>query len=245
MLSSIEASEEAIQLSGLVHRVYQPHATIPQPCVVFVHGRAGDAKVMWVFSKALERIKPVIVSPQGTEQESIGGYSWWNIEKFPPGDASLTVEEKLGILTPSIDRLENFIDSLPELYNVDPQRLYAVGFSQGAGLLASFVVKHPGIFKGVAFLSGFIPKTVREMPELLNPFFAGSATDIAGLDLPSIFVFHGKQDEVLPLHRGEETQDFFAAHGADVVFRTDDVGHKVSANGIKELRLWFEDFFVQ
>lgn len=245
MLSSTEASAEAIKLSGLVHRVYQPNVSIPQPAVVFVHGRAGDAKVMWVFSKALERIKPVIVSPQATEQESIGGYSWWNIEKFPPGDESLTPEEKISILTPSIDRLENFIDVLPELYNIDPHRLYAVGFSQGAGLLASFVVKHPGIFKGVAFLSGFVPKTVRELPELLNPYFASSAANVAGVDLPSIFVFHGTQDEVLPLHRGEQTRDFFTTHGADVTYRTDDVGHKVSANGIKELRLWFEDFFVQ
>jgi len=241
MLTSHEATSEAIQIAGLYHRVYLPSEdSTPQPCVVFVHGRAGDAKVMWVFSKALERIKPVIVSPQGTEQESIGGNSWWDIEKFPPGDQSFSKEEKIDILQPSIENLENFIDVLPELYNVDPNRLYAVGFSQGAGLLASFVVKHPGIFKGVAFLSGFVPKTVKENPELLNPSFSELHDE-----LPSMFVFHGTEDKILPIDRGEGVRDFFTARGAEVTYSSDAVGHKVSANGIRQLRTWFETFFLQ
>ncbi len=84
MLKAREASEREIEETGLSHRVYLPEGAGEggqrHPVVLMVHGRAGNESVMWVFSKALEGIKPIVVSPQAPLVDPIGGYSWWLME---------------------------------------------------------------------------------------------------------------------------------------------------------------------
>ena len=78
MLSSREATADEVAKTGLKHRVYlPPDGGEGRPLVVMVHGRAGNDQVMWVFSKALERLKPVVVAPQATIPDIKDGFSWW------------------------------------------------------------------------------------------------------------------------------------------------------------------------
>ncbi len=234
MLNSELATEENIKKTGLAHRTYLPPEGKGHPAVVFVHGRAGDGKVMWIFSRALQDIKPVIVSPEATVADSKGGFSWWDVDKYPPG-APLSIEEKIQVLTPAMKQMKNFVDKLPEVYNVDPNRIYAAGFSQGGGLLSALSLKHPELFKGVAILSSFIPKTIQDDPELINPNIGNELAK-----LPKYFIFHGIEDEVIPHSRAKQTEEFLKVLNTDVEFHEDAVGHKVSSSGIKALKAWFK-----
>lgn len=237
MLSAIDAPEDAVQKLGLFHKVHLPKTRVSKksPLVVLVHGRAGNANVMWVFSRALEKlpITPIVVSPQAPNPDPIGGFSWWDVNQSGP--ANNDPQYKLSILAPAVTTLEHFIQKLPEVYEVDPTRIIAFGFSMGAGLLGVLSLQYPTLLQGVALLSGFIPRVVHDQPNRVNPELDSEKTK-----LPPYFIFHGTKDEVLPFSRAIETKERLESLGARVTFSSDEVGHKVSSKGINALSSWLE-----
>jgi len=90
MLQSRVATAQELARTQLSHTVYVPEgaASSRPPVVVLVHGRSGDSRAMWVFSKALEETKPLVVAPQAPYQDPLGGYTWWPIPVTPESDSS-------------------------------------------------------------------------------------------------------------------------------------------------------------
>jgi len=238
MLNSRPASEEEIAKTGLISRVYvPPEGSAGKPLVVLVHGRAGNAEVMWIFSKALEQIKPVVLSPQGFIPDINNGFSWWPIHDKLSADASAALRaERLNEVNEGVLKVKGFIKRAHELYGTNPARTYIAGFSQGAALSAILSLLEPEMFQGVGILSGFIPYAVIEKPGLVrDDVREGKAK------LPSYFIFHGEDDPVLPISRSKDAKDWLEKVGAKVEFHQDKVAHKVSASGIRALGEWFQD----
>jgi len=229
MIKSGIANQDVAKLSGLEHKVYMPDdmASKPQPCLLMVHGRAGNYGVMWIFSKAVGKSRPVIIAPQAHEIDEIGGNSWWQIGQVPdhPEYPNCGFDEMY--LKKPLEKLGSFIDSLPELYNVDPNKIIAFGFSQGAGLISAMSVARPGVFRGIAMLSGFLPATAAY--QLSNK----------KVNLPNTFIFHGTEDKIITYDRAKADAELLRQAGANVEFVEDSVGHKVSSKGIRSLSEWY------
>ena len=235
MLHSREATRSEIEKTGLFHRVYLPEGHqsgdgVRRPLVLFVHGRAGNARVMWIFSKALEGIKPIIVAPQAPIEDPIGGFSWWNVTHPANAESPLPKNTKEEELNAPLILLQDFLNACCDLYGGDRTRLYAAGFSQGAACVGSMSVRNPGLFKGVALLSGFLPRIVQ----------TGLSTNPVNLSACRYFIAHGINDEVIPFGRAQETSELLTRCGSTVEFHSEDVGHKTGSAGIKALRVWFE-----
>ena len=230
MLNSQPATANNIIQTGLSHRFYQSDSQYKTKKIVFVlvHGRAGNEQVMWVFSKAFAEFKPLTVSPQAPfVDHDKGGFSWWDVHK------KIADQDKAGkkaVLMPAVIAIEKFIDSLSDAYNQEIEEIYAIGFSQGAGLLSTHSLIKPNLFSGVALLSGFIPRVIEEQ-----------AAEICQEDKvfrPDYFIFHGSKDEVLPIEGAYSAKHTLESLGANVTFAEDEVGHKVSSSGIKALQEW-------
>lgn len=231
MLTSREATDDEVKSTGIVHRVFMPaDGGAGKSAVVLVHGRAGNETLMWVFSKVVEQLKPVAVAPRALQADPLGGYSWWLLE-HGFGEVS-PAPRKTGMadLELPLQKLETFVRSLPDVYGVDPGKMYGIGFSQGAAMLASLSLYYPNLFCGVAMLSGFIPRVVLDEVR---------GTGLEGL--PPFFISHGTTDDTIPLARANEAKAALEEFGANVVFHTDDVGHKVGAAGTKALQNWFAE----
>ncbi len=242
MLNSREATAEEIDKTGLFHRVYVPEeGGAGRPLVVLVHGRAGNAQVMWVFSKALAGLKPVVVAPQGFVPDIKNGFSWWPLHEKLSADASAALRaERLGEVETGVLKAKDFIERAQALYGADPSRMFIAGFSQGAALSATLSLMHPSMFLGVGILSGFIPYAVVGEPGLVNPEVrAGRAA------LPEYFIAHGTEDNILPVQRAKESREWLESVGASVTYHEEAVGHKVGAAGIRALGEWFERMFAR
>ena len=236
MLNSRVSSEEETSITGLLSRVYiPPDGSKGKPLVVLVHGRAGNSEVMWIFSKALEAIKPVVVSPQGFIPDIKDGWSWWPIHDKLSADASAALRaERLNEVKVGVERVRDFIERCHEHFGTDRTRTYMAGFSQGAALCATLSLMEPEKVKGVGILSGFIPYAVIGEPGLVR-----AEVREGKAKLPEYFIFHGEDDPVLPIARGIEAKDWLEKVGASVEFHQDKVTHKVSAPGIRALGEWF------
>lgn len=208
------------EASGLVHRVKQPAATGPHPTVMMIHGRAGNEEVMWVFARALPP-SWLVVAPRAIQVDpDDGGYSWHprQADEWP----------SLPMFDEGVAAVHRFIHALPDLYQADLERVYLMGFSQGAAVAYATALRHPGLVKGIAGLVGFVP----------------TETDAAVANAPleglPVFMAAGREDERIPLSVSRQAAEVMRAAGADVEYHEYDTGHKLNAQGMRELKAWWD-----
>jgi phospholipase/carboxylesterase len=183
------------------------------PAVVMVHGWQGNEKVMRIFEPSVPPAV-VIVSPRAPVEVAADSYGW-----FLP-DADETAFEA------GLEALRSFIEELPQIYPVDPERVLLLGFSQGAAMSYAVLLSEPRLTMGVAALAGFLPKPVRRW---LEPRRLA--------DKP-VFIAHGTADETLPVEQARVARDALVEAGALVEYHEYEVGHKLNAQGVRDLTQW-------
>jgi len=209
---------QIIQQTGLIHRVQQPEGDGPFPTVVMLHGRAGTEDVMWVFAKTIPQ-NWLMVAPRGIRLDPDGGYDWRprGQDEWPP----------LNAFDEAVTAVARFIHALPNLYNADPSQIYLMGFSQGAATSYATAMQKPGLVQGIAGLVGFVPGECGKMVE----------TAVLR-DLP-IFMAVGKQDETVPYEQSQTCAETLRNAGADLTYGEYETGHKLNAQGVRDLKAWW------
>lgn len=240
MLKSVEASAEEIEGAGLYHRIFVPEKREPDaPMVVMVHGRTGDANVMWTFSRVFESHHPLTIAPQGPVKDVLGGYSWWRVSNDnQPSNIHTKIANPQEVID-AADRLEAFILKMKKRYDAERAPVYGVGFSQGGALLSGLALRSPELLSGVAMLASFIPKIVFEHSEGVNDRIRSGE-----VKPPPFFFAHGSLDEIVPIDRAQLSAQAVRDLGGDVQFEIDEVGHKTGANALKALAVWFNERFA-
>ncbi len=96
------------------------------------------------------------------------------------------------------------------------------------------------MLRGVIALAGFLPQHDRRA----SPFFYSAQVQSAEqgragrTSLPRYLIIHGTHDEAVPIERAREAHSILENHGATVEYHEHRVGHKVSAQGLKEIGRW-------
>jgi phospholipase/carboxylesterase len=214
------AEGPAFKQSGLVHRVLQPGGLGPHPTVVMLHGRSGSEDAMWIFSQTLPS-DWLLVAPRGIKPDPAGGFAWHprQRDEWPP----------LERFTEAVDAVSDFILSLPSHYGADPDRVYLMGFSQGAATAYATAMVHPGLVAGIAGLVGFVPVQ------------CDAAVETAVLkDLP-IFMAVGIDDPYIPHERTKNCAQTLRDAGASLSFREYSTGHRLNAQGLRDLKSWWAE----
>jgi phospholipase/carboxylesterase len=160
-----------------------------------------------------------IVTPRAPINIGHGGYIWFNQNGQLTGQGDHSLEESLATL-------KYFLNTLPDLYPLDPDQMILIGFSQGAAMANSLALTRPNLISGVASLSGLIAEMPKGIPQ---------ADFLTGLP---VFIAHGTEDDTVPLARARDTRDTYEQLGADVTYGEYAIGHKVNTQGIKALKAW-------
>lgn len=207
-----------INQAGLIHRVWQPAGDGPFTTVVLLHGRSGDENVMWVFARTLP--DPWLqVAPRAIKPDRDGGYAW-----HPRGqDEWPTLPE----FDEAVTAVTRFIRALPTLYQADPERIYLMGFSQGAALAYAVAMRQPGLVQGIAGLVGFLPEG------------CGEEETAVLRDLP-IFMAVGKEDPLIPHERARACATALEAAGAKLTYGEYETGHRLNAAATRDLQAWWK-----
>ncbi len=223
--------------TGLVYRFRrgQPRGAL----IIMLHGLSGDENVMWIFDHALPR-EATVIAPRALYASELGGYSW----------ARSVVRDDLdGVdFHEAIDVLRSLVGETRRVYETDPQRAIVMGFSQGAAVSYAFSLEHPEMLRGVIALAGFLPHPATapfahtRLPlEASGPLARGSAQDA----WPRYLIIHGTHDEAVPIERAREARSVLEGHGASVEYYEHRVGHKVSAQGMQEIKRWINQTLLE
>ena len=203
----------------MIYEFRRPKNIIPgkkYPALFVMHGIGSNEHNMLSLVNGLEdsffifSVRGHLTQGPGFAYFTIQGYGKPHREVFDEG----------------IKKLTNFIDYASINYELDPEQLYLLGFSQGAIVSMTLALTLGNKIKGVVALSGYIPQFVKEEYRI-NP----------GKHL-SVFISHGEYDQVLPYEWGKENVDCFTELGVPVNFRSYPEGHTVSEKNLQDFQSW-------
>ena len=204
--------------TGLAFRYAMPSGPGPYPTAVLLHGRLGNEDVMWVFRRVVPR-PWLVVAPRAILPEGTSGFSW---HLQPHGQWP-----DLAAFDPAVDALTRFLTALPRLYNADPDRLYLIGFSQGAAVSFATALRRPTIARGIAGMVGFVPRVA---PEAVAGRLSG---------LP-VFMAAGERDATVPPEESRRAAAVLRAAGAELEYREYPTEHKMTAAALDDLQAWLQ-----
>ncbi len=119
--------------------------------------------------------------------------------------------------------LADFITATANRYGRDPQRLTALGYSNGANMAAAILLLRPEIF---------------ERAILLRPMMPLSQTSPPDLNGKEILILKGGRDNVIPLASTDRLSATLAAAGAQVTLKTLEAGHALIPEDPETLSRW-------
>ena len=199
-----------LQLSGSDRdgAVYVPpiyRHDIPAPLILSLHGAGGSGRRGLRRLQSLADASGLIV----LVPDSRGGT--WDVVRS-------------GGFGPDVEFLDRALDLVFARYNVDPARMVAEGFSDGASYALSLGLLNGDLFTHViAFSPGFV-------------------TDGSRRGKPRIFLSHGVQDRVLPIDLcSRRIVQQVRGDGYDVRYTEFDGGHEVPLEIAGAALAWLGD----
>jgi len=216
-------------MPALRHKLYAPTSSCSsgaaKPALLLLLHGTGDNEGGLLPLGALAPEGTVVASLRAPLQAPFGGFRWF--EGYSAAPEPQALETTIG---KSVDSVYQFIQDAPETLGTDPDRVFLLGFSQGATITWASVLSRwprPRLIAGAAILSG------RLMPEIMQPatpLGARCAPAEQLADVP-LLATHGSDDMVTPAAVGLESKRAFEQwRGAPLDFRLlPSDGHEVSA----------------
>ena len=194
-------------VNNAYHALTKP-PTEGTPLVFAFHGTGGDERQ---FYGLVQEIAPDagIISPRGDVSEH-GAARFFR----RTGEGVYDMDD----LATRTEKMAGFIVAQKEAHPGSPA--YGFGYSNGANILASVVLKHPGLFERVGLLHPLIPWE----PEA-NPGLAGL----------KVLITAGQNDPICPWPMSERLIRYFEEQGSDVTTAVHTGGHGILDPELTEL----------
>jgi len=192
------------------------------PAIIMLHGYGSDENDLFSFASelpsnyAIISLKaPIVMQPYGN--------AWYAIN-FDNEDGKWSDDEQA---IASRDLVVECIDEIILKYNVDPEKVTLLGFSQGTILSFSVALSYPEKIKNVIGLSGYINEAIFKENYSENDF-----------SKLNIYSSHGSVDQMIPVDWARRTKPFLQNLGIPIEYSEFPVGHGVSPQNFYELKEW-------
>ena len=188
----------------------------PQQVIVLCHGYGGDGKDISTLAINWQRFLPeaIFLCPNAPEICAVNpqGYQWFDLSSDKEElilEKSLIAEEKLN----------TFIDQILNDFQLEPNNLALVGFSQGCMMSIQIALKKK---KQISCLIGYSGKVINQK-HLSNNINSK----------PKIFLMHGANDTIVSPTHLLEAKEYLVKHGLKIktkIFK--DCEHRIPVEGV-------------
>jgi phospholipase/carboxylesterase len=209
------------QLS-LFHLVRKPTMQEDRPpLLLLLHGIGSNERDLFDLSPYLDQ-RFLILSLRAPNPIGRDSYAWFQID-YRPQESFINAAQAEA----SRQKLIYFINEAVMSYGADPERVYLMGFSQGAIMSASVALTRPDLIAGAVLMSG------RIMPDIQSKI--APPEQLEGLP---ILVVHGTLDQVLPINNGRNSRDILSKLPVDLTYHEYPMGHTVSEESLADVTKW-------
>ena len=198
---------------GFIHRFIPARDGPKSPTLLLLHGTGGNEMDLLELGQALAP-GAALLSPRGKVLEH-------GIPRFFRRLAEGVFDlEDLRLRT---GELAGFIEAAASAYGFAPDRVIAVGYSNGASIAASLLLLHPGLLRAAVLFHPMVPLVPDKLPDLSStPIFIGA----------------GRFDVLVPQAETERLADLFRQAGADVTVYWQADGHTLTLEEVREAEGW-------
>jgi phospholipase/carboxylesterase len=214
-------------VSGLIHRVRTAQSAASNapaskaPCLLLLHGVGANEAG---FIELARRMDPrlVVILLRGPLVLAPGRFAWFQVSFTATGPSINAAQADASRV-----KLLEFVEQLPAAYDVDPERIWIAGFSQGGIMSASVSLTAPERFAGFGVLSG------RILPEVLP-----LAAPRQALESLQAFVSHGVQDQTLGIHFAHHAREVLTRLGVPLEYHEYAAGHALDQDMVADFQHW-------
>ena len=204
---------------GFVHRHLPPTATGPEGRVtlLLLHGTGGNEEDLLPLGRMLLP-GAGLLSPRGKVLER-------GMPRFFRRLAEGVFDQE--DLARRTTELAEFVQAAAAAYRLDRDGIVAVGFSNGANIAASLLLRVPGLLRAAVLLSPMLP------------FDPDARPDLTGT---SVFIGAGRSDAIAPPEQAERLAQVLRDAGAAVTVHWDPGGHTITPALVTAARRWLLDW---
>jgi predicted esterase len=198
---------------GFIHRFVPAQDKASAETLIVLHGTGGDETDLIGIG---QRIAPgaAILSPRGNVLENGAPRFFKRLAEgvFDPKEVRSRAEE-----------LARFIRAAILKYGLNSERVFALGFSNGANVASTVMFIEPGLLRGAILLRPMVVFEPDERPDL----------SAAG-----VLISAGRMDPIVPTESVERLVELFEASHAEVTLRWQLGGHNLLPSEIREAAEW-------
>jgi phospholipase/carboxylesterase len=195
---------------GFIHN-YVPAADRARPPWLLLHGTGGDENDLLPFG---ERLAPgaALLSPRGKVSEQGAARFFRRLAEgvFDQEDLAFRTQE-----------LAEFIERARKTYGI--AKPIAFGFSNGANIAASLLLKRPDVLAGAVLLRAMTPFEPKTLPDLTG--------------IP-VLMLSGAADPLVKADDRDRLARMLDIAGADVTYEVLPAGHNLSPRDITLAEHW-------
>jgi predicted esterase len=182
--------------------------------VLLLHGTGGDEHDLLPLGRALAP-GAALLSPRGKVLE----------RGMPRFFRRLAVGQfDIPDLLSRTDELAGFVEAAIATYELESERIVALGLSNGANIAASLLLRRPGLLRGAALLRAVLPFTPERPAQL------------AGVD---VLIASGSEDPHAPPAEAKRLAQLLTAAGARVSAHTEPhAGHALTQGDLALTARW-------
>ncbi len=183
--------------------------------LLVLHGTGGDEEQLIPLGRELDP-GAAILSPRGNVLENGNARFFRRL-----AEGVFDLED----LKAQTDALAAFVRAAAVHYQFDLEQLVAVGYSNGANIAASILLRRPGLLSAAMLLRAMVPLIPDELP------------DLRGVN---IWIAGGNQDMLIPRASTERLAELLSEAGAEVTAHFFEAGHSLTNTELVRAKRWLD-----
>jgi phospholipase/carboxylesterase len=199
---------------GTFHHVFV--AGKSRRTLLLLHGTGGNEHDLLSLGRKLDA-QASLLSPRGKVLEN-------GLPRFFRRLAEGVFDEE--DLIRRTAELAGFVSEAATSYSLESDRIYAVGYSNGANIAASLLLLRPGVLAGAALLRAMVPLVPKVLPKLNGT---------------SVLLLSGRYDPLVPEKNAGRLAALLTDAGAVVALHLENAGHELTEHSLEATRQWLAD----
>ncbi|MEN3069421.1 alpha/beta hydrolase [Uliginosibacterium sediminicola] len=191
----------------------------PAPLLVLLHGMGANEEDLFGLAPHFDA-QFAVLSIRAPIEIQPGYYRWYLRQDTPSGpvyDGREVLESRSFLIAA--------IESAVREFDIDPQRVYVLGFSQGAAMALSLVFTAPQLIQGAISIAG-------RVLDAIEPLHC----EAAALAHLSVLLLHGTQDGAVPFEQSELAARMLSERGVRHALHAYNAGHTVTPGMLREAK---------
>jgi predicted esterase len=198
---------------GFIHRFIPADDKVSAETLVVLHGTGGDENDLIGIGQAIAP-GAAILSPRGNVLENGAPRFFKRLAEgvFDPKEVRSRAEE-----------LASFIRAAISKYGLNPERIFAMGYSNGANVASTVMLIDPELLRGAI---------------LFRPMFVIEVVGHSDLSGKGVFISAGRMDPIVPVKSVVRLVELFEASHAEVALKWQQAGHNLLPSEVREAADW-------